>query len=336
MEVKKILIPNKPHLDPIAAIYLLGQYGQEKYPGINSAKIIFWENSHNPSAAEMEKFNFEGVLMIDIGGGLFDHHDSADRKETATCRVAKYLGIESRPELSALLAYVREDDLEGLHNRYGDLAYIIKCLHKQNVKPAEVVSLAFQYIHCLQEGQKEWHIGVKKEYETKAKILKVKRNQKKLKIAIIESDNAQVANYAITTDNFSVVIQKRSSGHVIILTNKYHRIDLREIVAAIRKKELELRSYNKPIEIDKLKFEGKNQLLPFWFYHRSLNSFLNGSEALNKTEATKLPFNNIIRFVIYGISTEESELCDCASGGQKCPYKDYGFRKCKEKKGIKF
>lgn len=331
MEVKKILIPNKPHLDPIAAIYLLGQYGQEKYPGINSAEIIFWENSHDPSESEMEKFNQEGVLMIDIGGGLFDHHESADGKETATCRVAKYLEIEANPELSALLSYVREDDLEGLHNRYGDLAYLIKCLHKQNVPAGEVVGHAVQYLHCLQEGQKEWHYIVRKEYEAKAKILKVKRNQKKLKVAIIESDNAQVANYGLTTDNVSVVIQKRSSGHVMILTNKYHRIDLREIVAAIRKKELELRGYNNSIEIEKLKFEGKNQMIPFWFYHRSLNSFLNGSEALNKTEATKVPFNDIIRFVVYGISTDESELCDCAQGGEKCPYRDYGFRKCAEK-----
>ena len=42
MEIKKILIPNKPHLDPIAAIFLLKQYGQKVFPGVDKAEIIFW------------------------------------------------------------------------------------------------------------------------------------------------------------------------------------------------------------------------------------------------------------------------------------------------------
>ena len=118
----------------------------------------------------------------------------------------------------------------------------------------------------------------------------------------------------------------------MILTNKHHRIDLREPIAAIRKKELELRGYDKEIEVSKLKHEGKSMLIPYWFYHRSLNSFLNGSDALNKTEATKVDFRDVIRFVLYGLSTEDSELCDCKNGGKSCPYVSYGFYKCVSKK----
>jgi hypothetical protein len=95
---------------------------------------------------------------------------------------------------------------------------------------------------------------------------------------------------------------------------------------------LELRGYDKPIDISKLKFEGKNQLIPIWFYHKSLNSILNGSDALNKTEPTVIPFNDIIRFVVYGVTTDSSELCDCDQGGQNCPYVAYGFSKCEEKR----
>jgi hypothetical protein len=46
-------------------------------------------------------------------------------------------------------------------------------------------------------------------------------------------------------------------------------------------------------------------------------------------------FNEIIRFIIYGLSTDESELCDCDKGGEKCPYKNYGFSKCKAKSNNK-
>ncbi len=121
----------------------------------------------------------------------------------------------------------------------------------------------------------------------------------------------------------------------MILTNKFHRIDLREIVAAIRKKELELRGYDKEINMEKLKFEGKNMLVPNWFYHRALNSILNGSDSLNKTEATKINFNDIARFVLYGLSSEESELCDCETSGGNCPYSAYGFSKCEKKKNLR-
>lgn len=336
MEVKKILIPNKPHLDPIAAIYLLLKYGQEKFPGINIAKINYWKASHDPSSEELKQFEEDGILLLDIGGGIFDHHNKKEAEgETTTSLVASFLDIKENPELSALLNYVREDDLEGLHNRFGDLANTLKVMYKQGAKNNTVVQFALMVINYLQIGQHEWHHTVKNEFLAKANIKKIKRFKRKLKIAIIESDNLQVANYGLTVKNMSVVVQKRSSGHVMILTNKNHKIDLREIIAAIRKRELEMADYQKEINIDRLKFEGKNSLLPNWFFHRSLNSFLNGSDALSDAEPTKVPFNEIIRFIIYGLSTDESELCDCDQGGEKCPYKNYGFNKCKAKSNNK-
>ncbi|MBI2458933.1 MAG: hypothetical protein HYV53_00065 [Parcubacteria group bacterium] len=331
MEIKKILIPNKPHLDPIAAVYLLSRYGQEKFSGIDSAEIIFWENSHDPKPEDINKFISEKILTIDIGGGRFDHHKSLV-KETAASLVAAYLGIENNPELIALLNYIREDDLEGLHNRYGDLAYLIKCFHKQNLPSLKVVELGLRLINYFQTSQIDWHYNVKKEYESKSKIYKIKRFNNKIKIGVVESDNSQLANYGLTMDSLSAVVQKRSSGHVMILTNKHHRLNLREIVAAIRMRELELSGYNKPVDPLKLQFEGKNSLIPNWFYHRNLNAFLNGSEALNKAEPTKLKFSEIVSFVWNGLSSEHSEYCDCDQGGYSCPFVKYGFSKCQERK----
>lgn len=331
MEIKKILIPNKPHLDPIAAIYLLMHYGKDKFIGIEDASIIFWEKGEDPSRQEIIDMEQQGTLLIDVGGGIFDHHNN-NIAETTTSLVASHLGIEQNPELSTLLNYIREDDLEGLHNRYGELANLLKVMYKQNIPLPEVVGTALHILKLFQNVQLDWHYKVKDEYETKKRVVKIKRNKRKLRVGIIESDNIQVANYGITQDNLSVVLQKRTSGHVMILTNKHHRIDLREVIGAIRKKELELSGYNKPIEASKLRFEGKNEQLPNWFYHRSLNSFLNGSDALVKAEPTKVPFNEIIRFVLYSLNSDESELCDCGQGGQNCPYADYGFLKCEQKK----
>jgi hypothetical protein len=333
MNINKILIPNKPHLDPIAAIFLLKQYGKEVFPGVEKAEIIFWEKSQDPTAEEHLKFQQDGVLIVDVGGSIFDHHSTTgESKETSSSLVADYLKIENKPELNALLNYVREDDLEGLHNRYGDLAYLIKCFHQQNFASEKVVELGLRLINYFQTSQLEWHYKVKEEFEKKMKIHRVKRFDKKLKIGVVETDNSQVANYGITKENLSVVIQKRSTGHVMILTNKYHRVNLKEIVAAIRIRELELRGYDKAIDPLRLQFEGKNALIPNWFYHKSLNSFLNGSDAMNKAEPTKLGFNEIVSFVWNGISSEHSEYCDCDRGGQSCPFNKYGFSKCKSRK----
>lgn len=331
MEIKKIIIPNKPHLDPIAAIYLLLEYGREKFPGIQDAEIVFWEHSHDPNEEEIRKIESEGGLFIDIGGGSFDHHGKKESNETSTSLVAAYLEIANNPELNSLLNYIQEDDLEGLHNRYGEMAYMVKCMHKQGIDSKEVIKTTLQALRFFQATQMEWHYVVKEEFEEKCEVISVKRNKNKLRIGIIESDNVQVANYGISVASFSMVIQKRSTGHVMILTNKHHRIDLREIVGAIRKRELELMGVVQEIDPRKLQYEGKSMQIPFWFYHRSLNAFMNGSDALSKALATKVPLSEIINLVVYGAGTDSSPYCDCQSGGGTCPFSPYGFSKCKKK-----
>lgn len=331
MEIKKIIIPNKPHLDPIAAIYLLLEYGQEKFPGIKEAEIVFWEHSHDPSAEEVAAMESEGALFIDIGGGSFDHHGKSGDAETSTSLVAAHLGISGNPELTALLSYIQEDDLEGLHNRYGEMAYMVKCMHKQGISSEEVIRVTLQSLRFFQATQLEWHYVVKAEFEERCELVDIKRNKNKLKIGIIESDNVQVANYGISVASFSMIIQKRSTGHVMILTNKHHRIDLREIVGAIRMRELELMGSVKDIDPRKLQFEGKSMQIPFWFYHRSLNAFMNGSDALSKAQATQVPLSEIINLVVYGAGTDSSPYCDCQSGGGSCPFSPYGFSKCRKR-----
>jgi hypothetical protein len=334
MEIRKIIIPNKPHLDPIAAIYLLLEYGKEKFPGIENAEIIFWEFSHDPNDEEIEKIGSEGGMFIDIGGGMFDHHGKNGGKETSTSLVAEHLGISGNPELNALLSYIQEDDLEGLHNRYGELAYMVKCMHKQQTDLSRVMDFTMQAIRYFQATQMEWHYVVKGEFEEKCEVIDIKRNKNKAKIGIIESDNVQVANYGLAAANMSMIIQKRSTGHIMILTNKHHRIDLREIVAAIRMRELELMGQAREIDPKKLQFEGKSMQIPFWFYHRSLNAFMNGSDALSKAPATKVPLAEIINLVVYGVGTEASPYCDCHTGEGKCPFAPYGFSKCRKQKIV--
>ena len=311
MSIQRILLPNKPHLDPIAALYVLGHYGLDKFPGLFEAQIMFWSASRAPSADELKQFKQDGVLLIDIPGGDFDHHtNNTGVDESVTEIVAKFLGVSENPELVALLNYVREDDLEGLHNRWGDLAYLLKNMYKQNTDQADVVRNALQIVNYFQLGQESWFKITAEEYKTKSQILKIKYHGKNIKLCVIESDDLQVANYAITVDKVSVVAQKRASGHVMILTNKNHRIDLKPVVAAIRARELQLRGQVSKIDWEKLKYFGNSSQISYWFFHRSLNSFLNGSDALNKTEPTKIGWEEMIKIIIKELSGSEEFIAD--------------------------
>ena len=325
-KVNNIIMPNKPHLDPIAAYYLLVRFGKEKFPGIENAKISFWESSYDPPQEILDKWETENSLLIDLGGGIFDHHQDGS---FSSLLVAEFLEIENNPELKAILEYLREDDNFGLHNKFGDLAHIVKMMHKQNVDIKKI----FDFVSSALDAIIYFDNMSKKEFEEKSKVYKVKRGKNKIKIAVIESDNQNISRYALQNEKMGIVIQKRSSGHIMIFTNNIYRIDLRDIIGAIRKKELEFLGKT-DFEIKNLKKEGKHPEVQHWYYHKALNAILNGSAALADTPATKIPLDEIVKIVLFSVSTEFPDFCqECIF--KKCPYFEYGFYKCYAKRNKK-
>jgi len=41
-----------------------------------------------------------------------------------------------------------------------------------------------------------------------------------------------------------------------------------------------------------------------WFYHESLNAMMNGSAALAETPPTKIPIEDIVGLVVFGLSSD--------------------------------
>lgn len=322
--ISNVMMPNKPHLDPITAYYLLLRYGNEKFPGISEAKLFFWDSGTDPDAETLKKWNEEGSLLIDIAGGEFDHH--LVEGGFSSLLVAKYLGIEENPEMKAILEYLREDDNHGLHNKFGDLAHIVKMMHKQNVDIQKIFDLVFLALNSMIYFDDE----AKKEFEERSVIHKVKRGKNKMKVAVIESASQNVAKYAMQNERVGVVIQKRPTGHIMIFTNNIYKIDLRDVIGAIRKKELELLGKEVP-DLRILKKEGKHPDVQHWYYHRSLNAILNGSDALSDTPATKLNIDEIIEIVLFSVSTDYFDRCDNCEES-KCPHYRHGFYKCYAKR----
>lgn len=328
--VTKVIFPNKPHLDPIVAYWLLLNYGQDQFAGIKEAGLAVWKASKTPEAETLKDWQKNGVISFDIEGGTFDHHGT---NKSTTILVAEKLGIVQNPEIQSLLRYVQEDDTAGLHNRFGDLAGILKCFYKQGDSTEEVIKFTLNVLSALQFKEKQWEIELKDEFANKAKVLKIKRGKNKIKLAVIESDNVDVANYAKQKERIAVVIQKNSFGYIHIFTNAFYRLNIKDIVAAIRLREMELMGKTK-INLITIKKPGKTTEVQQWFFHDTLNAMMNGSAALAETPATKIPLEEIIDIVIFGLSSELPGHCpgpiQCTKNN--CQYYKLLFSRCQPRR----
>ena len=106
---KKIIIPTRPHADVIVGIFLLIKFGEAKYPGIKNAKIDIWQEL--PAGDTNKTLEDKGVLLLDVGLGKFDHHNT--NKNLAQL-IAEDLGVANQACLAKLLAYAERDDKHGL------------------------------------------------------------------------------------------------------------------------------------------------------------------------------------------------------------------------------
>ncbi len=72
-KIWKIGLLPRLQIDSIVASFLLKKFGEERFPGIKDAEYRFLISiPKNKDINELEK---DGYVFIDMGGGLFDHHD---------------------------------------------------------------------------------------------------------------------------------------------------------------------------------------------------------------------------------------------------------------------
>ena len=69
---QKIILPTRPQPDTIVAIFLLREFGKEKYPGLEEAELEIRQEL--PKDETENSLRKKGVLTLDIGKGKFDNH----------------------------------------------------------------------------------------------------------------------------------------------------------------------------------------------------------------------------------------------------------------------
>lgn len=312
-EIKKIVLPTRPQPDTLVAIFILKQYGLERFPGVDKATIEIWQEM--PKGETEETLLAKGILLLDFGGGRLDHH-GREPKTTASNLVVELLGIQTETSLAKLLEYAKRDDFYGKGTMSADpidralglsglIASLNKCLPNN---PEQVPDYIIPLLWAHHEEELRRTNEMPRELESalqsgKAEVFNVKQRDKNLRVIIISSDNPSLAGFLRSQigGRHDVVVQQLSSGHTNILTRPTKHPDLRSLAALIRLAEIGQKTEDGPT-IHNFSRTGKMEEVQEWYYDPATNSLLNGGLNPKETLATKIPLNHFRGILEDGLS----------------------------------
>ncbi len=309
-----ILLPVMPQPDTIAAIFLLKKFGQDAYPGIREAVVEIRQMLPEDKTSEI--LEQEGYVLIDIGGGRFDHHNQRD-KTTATQLVATHLGVLDDPALVKIFEYTRRDDMFGkgtvsedpIDRAFG-LSALIQHLNRSLMgQPDRVVKITIPFFtaHYNEESRRTKELPQefeKQKANGKISVIKIKQREKKLSVIFLESDHTGMAGFLRSQNGgrFDVVVQRMNGGYVNILTRPTKRPDLRSLVALIRIREAELQHLIIEKDVRMLMRAARHKLIKEWYYDMATNTLQNGGLNPKEIPPTKIPWDEFPRIVELGLS----------------------------------
>lgn len=240
--VEKIAMHECPDLDAIAATLILREYGNQAFPGVKDAKIVFWGMNGTPDGRPASAWLEEDkVLAVDTGNGIFDEHMKTAKtgRMASTCAtdlVAEFLGISELPELEKFLKFVNASDTKSNTHPW-HIASMIKTKHSDGKDPREVVAWAESGLQAFLNGQRRFHGAVREEFFN-GKMFEAGN----LSIAVVVSDHPEMNRFA-RSQKVDVLIQRNSEKHTIIFGTEGVR--MRRMVNILRYEEL--RAEGKPI-----------------------------------------------------------------------------------------
>ena len=289
--ISTIVLPTRPQPDTIVAIFLLREFGKEQFPGIESANV----------AVEPKATPADGKLLLDVGGGEFDHHGT---DKCASEIVAQKLGVLKNPELRSMITYARRDDTQGkgtiskdpIDRTFG-LSGLIAGLNKQFTTDADkVVKTVLPLLEAQYKNAYEHFVELPQLVKSLEQMNMfsdetINSPIKNTKIAFVSSDHTGLPGYLRSNNGggYRVVTQRRTSGHVNIMTKQNPKIDLSHLMALIRLHELNLAGKTIPTE-ETLYETGAHEQIPHWYFDPATNSLLNGGISPDEISATNIPW----------------------------------------------
>lgn len=307
--IHTIVIYSRPHADTIAAIFLLRYFGNQHFPGIENATVEFWNTVK--AGKTIDEWEEAGYVLVDMGGGKFDHHqeDHTAKKDCASTLIARYLGIDTDPALKRLLQYVKRDDLEGrgivskdvIDRAFGLSAIIMNLNRDYPDHPEYVVDIVSRIYLAHYHEQYRRLVLMPQEWAElqatgKATRFDITAAARTLHVAMVESDSKALVGFlrAIKEVQADIVVQRRSSGHINIVTRQTsERIDLRPAIALLRAAEARKQGRTITHEQQELEKPGRLASVPEWYFDTAATTLQNGGADTTGIEPTQLTLANI-------------------------------------------
>ncbi len=312
MHILSIALPARPQPDTLVAIAILRIFGTLRLPGVENANIVIVQDMDRTEQEYLQ----QGILLIDVGKGIFDHHNKLP-KTTASKLVCDYLGVTEKAVLSKVLEYAQRDDFFGrgtvsadpLDRAFG-LSALIAALNKQYpLHPDYVAQMIVPLIEAHIRNEIQNTEGLPREFAMKKENgeiveFEARQRDKKLKVVMIKSDNPSMAGFLKSGNGggFDVVVQQSAAGNTNILTRPLKRIDLRGLAEMIRLKEAKKRNIHLPEGLDDLSRPGQHRLIRDWYYDRATNSIQNGGLNPQQVEATKIEWGEWKEILAEGLA----------------------------------
>jgi hypothetical protein len=319
--INGIFVQFRPHIDSLTARILLRREGEKKYPGVRNAENLYWGTGTLPpdKGKTWRDYFREGKILLGVGGSNLDEHASpefGDRKlegQSATSLVAKDLGIEKHPLYRRLIAEVTKADL----NITGilDIGSRLKSLYRMYPDdPERCIAWAEDAILSIIADQQAI-MDAQRELKANGHGREVSNRQgDTFWVVGIHSDNPQMA-YASRgpSERIAVLIQRRSSGHILILSNQKFAVQMHRVAGAIRYNELVDGGFKAEAARYKhvLEKHGQIELVPNWCYQMPGEALLNGTETVVDLQPTVLSdeqlMNIVCEYISFGSPLTEEE-----------------------------
>lgn len=302
MRIHTIATHKMQHIDEVVGIVFLKYYGRKKYPGIEDAKIVFWNaGSRTPDGRNWKEWYKEGYLPVGVGGSKYDEHpsDATDRKEghCAATLIAKDLGIDNLLEVQQLLQYVVTNDTKGGNNPF-DLASAFTLANKTWIDdPLGCLEWQMQIIRLYLLKQINFFTKTKSEFEKYANVFECIYQGRSVTVVAVQSDDTEIGAFARSEHgaNAAIVIQQNSKKQVMISSQKRAKICFDEVIIELRRKEANLKGLN--IRGIDLKADGTLLEIPHWYYDKPAARIMNGSLSAPDVQATEIPFCEVVKIV---------------------------------------
>lgn len=298
---RKVIIQECFRFDAACALFILMEEGERFYPGISGAEVLLWTfGTHHPDGKTWKDYDREGTILIGVGGSPFDEHpnpefgDGKAKGLSATMLVAQDLGLDESPLYQDLVELVTKQDLGKCPPDPFSLGNLMKLAHRNKQPFQEIINWVFGCLRDFVAKQRRF-LEAQRDFREQAEVTETETG----KVALVFSDNDEMAP-ASRAAGIAVLVRVQGNGHVQILTNKKMRLDLSEVVAAIRYHELKARKKDDLADglSDKaLKSPGQLKCVPNWCYQQPGENILNGSETASGLEVTELKPEKIFQLV---------------------------------------